>query len=509
MHSTLKDLLILAAITVLILFLYHRIPATYFCGYDDFIEIHRAAFLETQQPIRVLTDTHFNSYKYRPGSHGLHFLTYRLSNGNPLVFRVRNIACHVINIVLLYGIGLLLFRSRLISGVAALLFALHPLVNQPVVIASFTIPAAHVAFLFALFSFLYSIERKQGSLTWLCVSLFSGWLGILIYESSISVFPLMFVYLLITFITRRQKPSLRFVLVWITGTVLFTGSYFVMRYFFVAVSARHALSSLKTMVLAAVLYTVGLLSPVDSVLANEWFGIPLPSEIQLGSIGKIWWALILGGVFAALAGIVLLRRPIIKRLKASEWANILFLLLAIVLSLLPLIVVTPKPSETYAYLGVAFFALVFSALLEALIRPSLGGRRLIIYATVVGALTISFSCATWIRNTRVVHCGETAQRILTGLRDERLEHGVWFLKVASVPGEPKSRRYGIYGWKGVDAIGGTGLDPAVQWINDNELLASRLIESPFRDGECTGSHDVCFWIHEDGTVEAVNQSVAR
>src|SRR6266498_4754455 len=319
MHSTLKDLLILAAITVLILFLYHRIPATYFCGYDDFIEIHRAAFLETQQPIRVLTDTHFNSYKYRPGSHGLHFLTYRLSNGNPLVFRVRNIACHLINIVLLYGIGLLLFKRRLITGVAALLFALHPLVNQPVVIASFTIPAAHVAFLFSLFSFLYSVERKRESVAWLCVSLFSGWIGILIYESSISVFPLMFLYLLIRFITKREKPSLRFLLVWVTGTTVFIGSNFVMRYFFVTVSAQHALSNVKTMLIAVVMYTVGLLSPVDSVLANQWFGTPLPGEIHLGSIGKIWWALILGGVFAVLAGIVLLRRPIINRLKASEW----------------------------------------------------------------------------------------------------------------------------------------------------------------------------------------------
>ena len=271
-------LLIILTFTAL---LYVRIPTTYFCGYDDFNENNRAAFEERKEPLRLLTATHFNSYKYRPLSHTLHFITYWLGNGNPILFRIRNVICHLLNVLLVYGIGRLLFKKYSTSVISALLFGVHPLANQPVVAASFTIPAAHVAFLFALYCFLRSVQRQNLSLTWLFAALFSAWCSLLTYESSISVFGLMFTYVIIrVVIEREQLPSRRYLVVLIAGSMVFISSYFGLRKLFVNVAAQQAVPPVKVLVLSAAMYAGALLTPIDPVLANAWFKIPLPSEIH-------------------------------------------------------------------------------------------------------------------------------------------------------------------------------------------------------------------------------------
>ncbi|MBA2526774.1 MAG: hypothetical protein H0V18_13480 [Pyrinomonadaceae bacterium] len=507
MHPTTRNLLIIFPIAIFVALLYCRIPDTYFCGYDDFIEIHRAAFDETKQPLRILTDTHFNSYKYRPLSHGINFLTYRLSGGDPTVFRVRNVLSHLMNVGLIFGMGLLLFEKRLVSGAAALLFGAHPLVNQTVVAASFTIIIANTGVLFSLFCFIFSVKRKRGSLVWLSAALLSGWVNILTYESSIIVFLLMFAYLLIQFaFTRERLVNRRFLLVLIMGTVLLVGSYFGMRVLFVTVGAQRAIPSIETIVEAVAMYTGALLSPLDPVLANEWFGTPLPSEIHLSSIIKLWWAVLLLATGCAVF-LVLLRKQLGKCARAADGPNLSFLLVALVLSLFPFIVLTPKPSETYVYLSVAFAALLFSSLLETVVAAGRSHIGMLLYAAAVGILTVSFSFGTWVRNNRVVRCGNTAERIMPSLRLEKLNKGVWFVNLAAVPGEPRSRRYGIYGWRGIDTVGETALEPALQWVNNNEMLAVRMVGPEFFEKGCLGSRDVCFWVHEDGRVVEVGQKL--
>src|SRR5512132_3756206 len=87
MRRSLRHLLILSVILLLVGLVYLRIPGTYFCGYDDFLEVHRAAFEDTQQPSRVFTTTHFESYKYRPLNRGLNLITYWIGNGSASFFR--------------------------------------------------------------------------------------------------------------------------------------------------------------------------------------------------------------------------------------------------------------------------------------------------------------------------------------------------------------------------------------------------------------------------------------
>ena len=497
----LKDLAIILAISVFVAVLYGGVTRTYFCGYDDFIEIHRAAFEETRQPQRILTGTHLGTYKYRPFSHGINFLTYKLSGGDPPLFRVRNLMAHLINVGLVYAIGLMLFSNRLTSAVAALLFGAHPLVNQPVVAASFTITLAHTAFLFSFFCFLFSVRRKRGSLIWLSFALVSGWLGTLNYEASISVFPLMFAYLLIHFVFWRQRLiNSRFLVVMTLGTILLIGSYFGLRLLFVSMGAQRAIPNVNTMLKAGLMYFGALISPIDSIMASEWFGAPLPSELRMDSISSEIRVFLMVGLFVVLVALIFLVRPIVNRLREAQWADLVFLLLAVFFTLLPFVLLTPKPSETYVYMAVAFAALLFAATLQALIVSGSTKGRLI-YITVIGVLALSFSLGTWVRNNRVVRCGETVTRILPALQNEKWKAGAWSIWLSPVPGEPRSRRYGIYGWRGIDTIADPGVEVAVQWVNNNEMLRARVVEPEYFKSDCNGTQDVCLWVHEDGTVE--------
>src|SRR6185503_6880048 len=96
---------------------------------------------------------------------------------------------------------------------------------------------------------------------------------------------LMFVYLFMQFAIVREMPvSRKYLLVLVIGTVLLVGSYFGMRRMFVTIAAKQAVPSVKTVVASTVMYTAALLSPIDSVLANNCFGTPLPSELQPGAV---------------------------------------------------------------------------------------------------------------------------------------------------------------------------------------------------------------------------------
>lgn len=493
------------AILAFVGLLYARIPSTYFCGYDDFNENNRAAFEERKEPLRLLTATHFNSYKYRPLSHTLHYATYWLGHGNPALFRIRNVVCHLLNVLLVYGIGMLLFRKWLPSAGAALLFGVHPLANQPVVAASFTIPAAHVGFLFAVFCFLYSLRKKPESLPWLCLGLLAGWLSLLTYESSVSVFPLMFGYLFLQFVIFRKIPvTKKYLMVFVIGTVLLVGSYFGMRRMFVTVAAKQAVPSVKTVVASTVMYTGALLSPIDSVLANHWFGTPLPSDMQLGSIsGGLKVALIVTGLIGVVA-LALLLRVLKQRLTRHDLVIDLFLLSGIILSLLPLIVFTPKPSETYMYLALAFGALLFSSLLSLAVRVE-ERRGRAIFAAVFGVLAISFSLATWVRNGSVASCGQTAKTIMGQLQEERFKQGPWSVWLAPAPGEPRVQRYGIYRCRGIETIGAPGIESALRVANNNEALSAHVVDA-LSPANCQGSRAVCLLVHDDGRVVELNSA---
>jgi hypothetical protein len=510
MNQSLKHTLVLATILLASGLIYLKLPTAYYCAYDDFLEVHRAAFEDTRQPSRVFTTTHFTSYKYRPLNRGINLLTYWAGNGAASYFRTRNVLCHLLNIALIYLLAWFLFRRVLISGTAALIFGLHPLVNQAVAGAVMTNTAAHSLFLFALVAFLISLKvRRKGRFIWLGLALLAGWLSLLTYEAAVVAYPLMFVYLGIRFLADREWPADRAYTAALTlGSLFFSGLYYLIHSRFVPYSAKSAVPGIGIMLKNAAMYVGALLLPVDSVLANSWFGTPLPSEVELsGKVAILWVVVLIGlGVSTLLAWSIMKARR--KQLLDPSWPAQLFVAVAAVAVISPLLLFADKASETYMYLTVAFAAVLFASVLEQVLKPVTSRKGRIAFAVVVGVLCVSYASATWVRNSRVARCGTTAKQIVTTLQQDRLRDGLWFVWLAPVPGEPQSHRYGMYGWSGLDTVGESAVQDAAQLVNGNEMLAASVITPEALASGCKNSRDVCLSVHDNGKVDEVNPTAA-
>ncbi|HEY1267058.1 MAG TPA: hypothetical protein VGH16_07360, partial [Candidatus Binatia bacterium] len=101
-------LLLIFAMTAAV---YAKVTGAYFCAYDDFLEVHRAAFEDSRNVSEVFTTPHMHSLKYRPLNRLLILWTYYAGGENPLYYRVRNLAFHLANVALVYSLAYLLFAS--------------------------------------------------------------------------------------------------------------------------------------------------------------------------------------------------------------------------------------------------------------------------------------------------------------------------------------------------------------------------------------------------------------
>ena len=412
-----KHILILVAVLAATSFVYAKLPTAYFCAYDDFLEVHRAAFEDTREPARVFTTTHFESYKYRPLNRGLNLLTYWFRDGEASNFRTRNVLFHLLNVVLLYALAWLLFHNRLVAGTAALLFGVHPFANHAVVGAVMTNSAAHSLLLISIVTFI--VSTRTTTLTrylLLLIALLCGWLSLLTYEASLVAYPLLFVYLGIQFLaTRRWPVSRAYTIVLTLGCILFSALYYLFTPAYVPYSAKKAVPQITTMVKSTAMYFTALLLPIDPVMANTWFGTPLPSDIEV-SLGS---PLIRVSALVGLVVVAVLVWLIVKfrrdRLVSREWPAQLFVLVSGIAVIAPLIIFTDKPSETYMYLMVAFAVLLFASILVQFLGSHASRRGQIIFAVIVGVLAVSYGTATWVRNGRVARCGETAKEIVSSI----------------------------------------------------------------------------------------------
>jgi hypothetical protein len=513
-----KHLIIVITIVMGISIVYSKVSGAYYCAYDDFNERHRAAFEDTREPQRVFTTSHFDSSSYRPLNRGMTLLTYRIGHDDPAVFRVRNLGFHLLNIVLIYRLGWSLFRSIRVSGLGACLFGLHPLVNQSVNGAVWTNTMAHTGFLLALVMFIASVRTKRLQELWLAGGLMSGWLALLAYDSEIVVFGLMLAYIALPFLIHRERlVRRRFLIVFITLCGALLGAYFLLRALFVSQGWGQAATETPSpgiVVKNLGMYTFVLLLPIDSVLANEWLHTPLPSEIEINISTVIAVGVVVLVVLVSLALVIRLwtkSNSIV--IPKKDWTAIAFLLCGIGSPLLPALLFRSHSSETYLYLPVAFFALLLSYGLDRLFPGSLTPKGHAFYATITLAFLLFFCAATWVRNQRVVQCGETAQRVLSSLPDASLMDEVQTVYFANVPGEPATRRYGLYGFRGVDTIGhGYWADytikSALQLVYQNESLTGEIVEPEELIAKCQSttslSHHLCLWVHWDGRVEALS-----
>ncbi len=131
------------------------------------------------------------------------------------------------------------------------------------------------------------------------------------------------------------------------------------------------------------------------------------------------------------------------------------------------------------------------------------------YAAVILVLVGLFGAAAWVRNQRVAQCGETAHRIVAGLPGPSSMNGVRTVYFSNVAGEPATRRYGLYGFRGINTIGhGEWADVAVtsllQWVYRNEAVTGKVVEPQELTAMCepaSSPHPVCLQVHWDGRVD--------
>ena len=168
-----------------------------------------------------------------------------------------------------------------------------------------------------------------------------------------------------------------------------------------------------------------------------------------------------------------------------DWAAAVLLVFGIGAPLLPVLVFSSHPSETYLYLPVAFYALLLVYLLAKLVRQTRRPTGYAFYVPIV-FLVVVFSAATWVRNQRVSECGQTVHRILQSLPAKVLRTGSWTVAFANVPGEKATRRYGFYGFRGIDTMGhGQTITNALQLIFRNKSLTGKVVNAEELSSICS------------------------
>jgi hypothetical protein len=471
---------VLVAILALTSLLYAGVTSSYFCGYDDFLDVQRAELVDQIHPAKIFTTTHYDSFKYRPLQRLSNLLSYLAAPKEAIGFRLRNLFFHELCVVAIYCLGLLLFDSWILAGVAAGFFAVHPLVNQPILQAVGGNPLANFLFLLGLDLFLLSEKRRSGPL--LCLSLFCGSVALYGYEASIVLPGIMLSWWGIVYLRTKRLPDRRTIALFVLVGGLFFGSYLLVR--------QHC---------------GAVLLPVDVVLAHDWFGTPLPSQIDVRRfatlfLGPALAVVVLIGIFA-----VKYRTAIANLLPREEWDKLLFLSLAALFCIFPFLVFTDHVSETYITLPVAFYCLVLSRLLALIPWPTTKWMA-------VGALAILLCSATWVRNQKVSACASNAKQILSNLSFPAFRQGEWRINLAKAPGQITLPRYGLYNYAGLDTIGtgagGTeeyglhGVESALQIATGNPKLRVRVLPTSELPGQCRqlAANEVCYFVNADNTV---------
>ena len=473
-----------------------RVSTAYFCGFDDFGETHRAVFDDAQQPLKILTTTHFETTKYRPLNRLSTYLCWKIGKGSALPFRLRNLFFHLVCALCVYSIAWICLRDREACLFAGLLFLLEPVANQTVIAAIFTNTAAYALVLSAFLLFLYWVQ--VGSTGTLLLSFTLILLSLFFYEPSIIVFAMMFGYLLLR---KSEGHTLRSVQIagWTVGAASVLVTFAVVRGLYV--HGSNGLVSIEVIARNAAMYAAALLSPVDAISANQLLGMPLPSDIHLSA--KIWSRITAVALVLAIVLGLFFRNPAVRDgFRRFNKGMAIFLACSIVAALIPFLLFTPHASETYLYLPAALYSILLTMVLRALLPSS------ILYRLAVACFLLFFAYGTWTRNQRVTECGAIAERILEQLPIADWKKGQPDIRLANAPNDAPRRRYGIYGYEGLSTIdpADPNLAPsaryAVQLVTGNPDLTVQIVDSSDMAKSCLIPQR-CFWVYRDGTVREI------
>jgi hypothetical protein len=499
---------LLGLVLVVVALFYANVTGANFCGYDDFNEAYRAEFFDAKDPSRILTTPHFVKYMYRPVTSGLQYATWELGGHAAPAFRIRDLAMHLAAVAAVFGIVMLIVGSEGAAAGAALLFGLDPSANEAVVVAIWTNTTAYALLLGSFFFFLWSLRALDRDRNWfpmLLGSLVLALVALFTYEPTIVVFALIFGYLLLLRFQDRT-PAPAYLACLGAGSVLVLGVFF---------GVRHLLAIQGTAVLPLALvarnlaiYLVGLVLPVDLVLGNALFGIPLPGSGAAFSATMILpsavFAIVLGLVFWLVNTRWVARQHDAYRRDAFgrdtfDWRLVTFFALAIPVTLVPIVLFRPHASEFNLYVPAALYATLSSIVLWRFARSSAA------YWAVIGLLLLSYAGGTVVKNQRVIACGRVAAKILGGLPIAHWRQGVWHIALATPATERLTPRYGIYDYSGVETLEVPssdirGAQEAVRLASGNENVSVAIVRPGALRRACVRP-DTCFWVLANGDVK--------
>jgi hypothetical protein len=495
---------------------YSRLAASNYCGFDDALELERMTFQDPGTLAADMGTVLFNSFKYRPGMMTLNRLTYRLGDHSAAAFRIRNVVSHMLITATLYGVGMMLFDSIPVAAIGALLFGLNPLMNQAVAGAVWVIAPANLCLIVSFFLFLLSLRAPRHNILMLLGSMVIGSLGVLIYDPVIVLFGLIYLYLFVWIMVKRKTlPSAGYLATLVGLTLLFLAVWFSLRARYLPHGAQHPVA-FEAAARNFAIYAAAPFQFVDPLLANHILDTPLPPEALGGDITGELLVVILFPPLVFVCLIVYRLHALRKNLTRDDLANFIFLILAWGGSLLPYLAFNDHPSETYNYVGFLMMMLIFSRLFYAgfVQNGTIASRG--VYTAVIAMIVVLYVSALVVKNDRVHACGQTFARILAALPAGKLHDGKWDIVFANVPGEPATRTYGMYGYKGIDTLGigsygAVGIEAALQFAFHNPEIKAESVDAHLLGATCN-SHppgQLCFWVHSEGEVEEAAPGASR
>jgi hypothetical protein len=501
-----RHLLIIGAMWLAVILAYSPTFRSNYCGFDDMYELQRLEFQDPGTLSADLATVLAHSYKYRPLSFTVDRITYRLGHGEAWVFRLRNFGSHLLSMVAIYFAGLWLFRLPVVAATAALLFGLDPLANQPVMVADwvYTFPQMGVAA--SLLCLGMSLRASRGKVLWLVGSLVIAAFSVLMYEPTIVVFGSIYLTLgVYVFLKGVRSIEKKYWAVVIGFTLMFGIGWMILRHRYLPSGSMHPFP-LSTVLGSLMIYAIGPMQVIDPVLANTVFDTPLPTEMMRGDITPEGLLIAAGPAVLLLLFLLCLSHRLRYNMKRNDWVIIFALVLAWAGSLVPYLFFTDHQSETYCYGGIMFLSLVVSRILWALFIRKDGSFQWKPYAAVVLTVAVLYSCGTWVKSRRLRECGDAVTNIFTQLPGDKLRSGEWRLVLANVPGEPATRSYGTYGYRGIDTLGiGEYGRPAValglQYAFRNPHIQAEVVNPDQLQSQCSRDPGVlCYWVHWDGRI---------
>src|SRR5262249_29690162 len=203
---------------------------------------------------------------------------------------------------------------------------------------------AYTAYFGAIVAYLAAIRRNGGKSTrWMLLAILAGMIALYLYDPTIVMFGMVLFAMILHRLTHRSwplEPRTRMLGTIAARIVLL--SYALVRSLVVpAGTPGFETADVGTMIRNAGIYSLGLVNPMDMVLAHSWLGSPLPPEIFQQLLLVFLGAVLCGGL-AVFVGALIIRwtRRSPQHAEALDPETIFFLLGGIFLPLVPVLVLS-------------------------------------------------------------------------------------------------------------------------------------------------------------------------